>query len=750
MTLQKPLRSLAPFFVIILSIPLTAFSAFFISSENPFFFVRWLVGLVFLLFIPGYCLVEAIFPERQRNQLGGIERFCLSIMLSLMATLLAVLLLNLIWSISLFSVLVALSLLIFVSSLVALYRKLMCTTSHSLNSNQKIVDSNRARMYRPKESYVLLLTLSGLIAALFLFVIKPLFSRSYANYVYAFGMNTKEIDSLLLLIGATALILILKTKKKSMHFLCYVLVAASIFVAVKARMYPSALMPPRARGVPGEIGVDTWDSLGHMNEVLKYGHSGVFEPFFLLYQNGEVVHLWAGLLAPGYFCLTAAMSMVTGLTSVQITNAIFLFSVLQTVIIYALVKRRTGDDAKAVFSAFLIAGGSLSNYLIRSSTGRFSPAEVIALTMFLFGIYLLTLEQFRSTKSLQIWLIVLLLNFHSVTAFLYVVVLFVYHVGRAKLGLKGVRFFFRKVKATHLWEIGFIATLSALMIAHLYCLWIPRLTAPAELSLHHEERFRFLEYSLPTDIIPMLDLRTRMIPLSDLLYFFLIFYGLAYSIKRGERFFSSWLSSLFFVYVFLLIMNPVLSSRVFAYLYQAACAAGGSAVVSVFIDKPLSSIKETSGRLLKFGVKKSFELRMFSSLLIVFVVLYLAITPVFVREDPRLYVGLPQVSEVYLDAAGWAAENFPRDAVLVVNNIYVKELALHPMGVFRHMGVNTLLGFHLNLSDYYTISSTYEHVYILASNDFPLTVNPTMVKEEYSLQLETYWVKIFSLLLPPS
>jgi hypothetical protein len=58
----------------------------------PFVAARWILGSVFVLFIPGYVTVEALFPKGR--ELDGVERFALSVGLSLALVPLIGLLLN--------------------------------------------------------------------------------------------------------------------------------------------------------------------------------------------------------------------------------------------------------------------------------------------------------------------------------------------------------------------------------------------------------------------------------------------------------------------------------------------------------------------------------------------------------------------------------------------------------------------------------------------------------------------------------
>jgi uncharacterized membrane protein len=63
-----------------------------VPPDFPFVALRWVLGSVFVLFIPGYVAVEALFPKGR--ELDSIERFALSVGLSLALVPLVGLLLN--------------------------------------------------------------------------------------------------------------------------------------------------------------------------------------------------------------------------------------------------------------------------------------------------------------------------------------------------------------------------------------------------------------------------------------------------------------------------------------------------------------------------------------------------------------------------------------------------------------------------------------------------------------------------------
>jgi hypothetical protein len=98
--------------VMVISLPLSIF---------PLVVLRWVLGSMFVLFIPGYLAVEALFPNRQ--ELDGLERLALSVGLSLALIPLVGLLLNYTpWGIRLTPIVISLSLLTIGLAVTALYR----------------------------------------------------------------------------------------------------------------------------------------------------------------------------------------------------------------------------------------------------------------------------------------------------------------------------------------------------------------------------------------------------------------------------------------------------------------------------------------------------------------------------------------------------------------------------------------------------------------------------------------------------
>jgi len=112
---------------------LTFASVLFIPAEGtPLSYVRYLFGFIFVVFLPGYCLTETLFPKK--DALDVIERMTLSVGLSFAMTALVGLFLSFTpIGLTLATALSALGLLVLVLALVAFGRK------YTINKQQSIV-----------------------------------------------------------------------------------------------------------------------------------------------------------------------------------------------------------------------------------------------------------------------------------------------------------------------------------------------------------------------------------------------------------------------------------------------------------------------------------------------------------------------------------------------------------------------------------------------------------------------------------
>ena len=110
---------------------LTWISIYLIPSEFPWVTPRWVLGTLFVIFLPGYAFIEALFvnPISGKKELDQIARFALSIGMSLALVPLIGLLLNYTpWGIRLEPIAVSLSVFTLICVFVAAYRKF---TQHS-------------------------------------------------------------------------------------------------------------------------------------------------------------------------------------------------------------------------------------------------------------------------------------------------------------------------------------------------------------------------------------------------------------------------------------------------------------------------------------------------------------------------------------------------------------------------------------------------------------------------------------------
>lgn len=107
----------------------TVLVIYMVPDEFPWVISRWVLGSVFVLFLPGYVTVEALFSESR--DLNGIERFALSVGLSLALVPLIGLLLNYTpWGIRLTPILISLSIFTLGVAMVGLGRRYRINSDH--------------------------------------------------------------------------------------------------------------------------------------------------------------------------------------------------------------------------------------------------------------------------------------------------------------------------------------------------------------------------------------------------------------------------------------------------------------------------------------------------------------------------------------------------------------------------------------------------------------------------------------------
>ena len=97
-------------------------SVAFVPDAFPVNVIRWVLGSVFVLYLPGYTLIQFLFSEKK--ELDSLERFALSVGLSLAVVPLIGLILNYLpWGIRLEPITISLSLFVVSFAILAAARK---------------------------------------------------------------------------------------------------------------------------------------------------------------------------------------------------------------------------------------------------------------------------------------------------------------------------------------------------------------------------------------------------------------------------------------------------------------------------------------------------------------------------------------------------------------------------------------------------------------------------------------------------
>jgi len=110
------------FWTIITLIALTAAAVYLLPQNPPYIYVRYALGSLFILYLPGHTLIETLYPKEE--DLEPLERLALSIGLSLALVPLVGLVLNYTpWGIRLTPIFTALATLTTILSTTAITRK---------------------------------------------------------------------------------------------------------------------------------------------------------------------------------------------------------------------------------------------------------------------------------------------------------------------------------------------------------------------------------------------------------------------------------------------------------------------------------------------------------------------------------------------------------------------------------------------------------------------------------------------------
>ncbi|HLI46828.1 MAG TPA: DUF1616 domain-containing protein [Geobacterales bacterium] len=110
------------FLLVVLADFMTLASIYLLPQTFPVILIRYFFSGLFLLYLPGYTLIEALFPKKE--DMGSIERFALSVSLSLaIAPLIGYIFNFTVWGIRLEPIATALTIWIMCFAILALMRK---------------------------------------------------------------------------------------------------------------------------------------------------------------------------------------------------------------------------------------------------------------------------------------------------------------------------------------------------------------------------------------------------------------------------------------------------------------------------------------------------------------------------------------------------------------------------------------------------------------------------------------------------
>jgi uncharacterized membrane protein len=155
----------------------------------PFPALRIILGLPFILFLPGYTLIAALFPKR--SGLDVIERVALSFGLSIAVVPLIGLVLNYTpWGIRLYPILISLTVFIAAMSAIAWYRRQRLPEQEKLNLILNLSLPRQENRLDRALSIVLILAIVGAIGTLGYVIASPRVGERFTEF-YVLGLGGK-------------------------------------------------------------------------------------------------------------------------------------------------------------------------------------------------------------------------------------------------------------------------------------------------------------------------------------------------------------------------------------------------------------------------------------------------------------------------------------------------------------------------------------------------------------------------------
>jgi hypothetical protein len=669
-------------------------------------------GLITIFFLPGLS-ITFFLKNRLNDKLSLFELSCLSIGFSLIIAIIVTAFLSTYWYCSQSTVLAALGSITLLTSITSAVLQNRSSETHTIKNVNvfQMFKKIKSRMRASRLNALIFIVL--LVLIIFAIVPYPIGNQSN-DVLYLMAANSSSIALILLATVTSFLLYSLHLKKSHGTIAKVLLIVLVLFISLKARSYPAFV----SFGLGDRVGIDSWDSLGHLTALVNSGTYSLTEPFIWIVRSGQITALPHPFPA-GYFALMGSVSMLSYIDPLTLTKSVFLFGALQSLFVYLLVKKLTGDNVKGFLASLLIASGALTSDNILFTNGVLSPIASIGLSLLPFGLYLLTF----SNKKLKVFLVLLtalsLFYLHIASAIIYIVltIFLLAYPKIKKLNLKTqLSLLLIKIKYNWQWVIVSASLLFTVALP-IILFWLQTYGDPNALySIHYSERFTFsIPSAQETAYFPSFKYNT--------LFYILLGYGLfSYVFSKQPRkernFLLAWNFTLLLVYLLLFYTNPQIAYRIIAYLYQSVYALAACAFIR--------DIFKIRTRYIKFK-------RLLAPCLL-FLMLLTAFLPVYERQGTPDEVFFQQEREIrpYFLLANWVNSNLTANAVVVINNFTSYS---EPVNILRDMGVTIVGGANLTLQNYIDIQSNFTSSYILDLPFHTPTPNVTQTTAIYTYHI---------------
>lgn len=675
-----------------------------------------ILGIPLILFFVGNSIFQ--LARKYFGQIGILEEFGLSIGLSFCTLIIISSLLGTFYRVSALTLFLLLSAVAVASLALASFQ-----SPYRLRVKFKSVSLKAPNLKISRNELVI--GASALILALFALVFHPLISMNSSGLTYAVLTNTSIIDLVIIAVITSLIVYLLKTAALARGlFLAGIIavLAIALLITAKTAGYPSLL----SYGFGNRIGIDTWDSFGHLLKFLSTGHYTTNEPYLLLYQNGSIITP-PSPFPPGYFCTMGGLSMTLSLNAIDLTRSIYLLRILQTFFIFLLARKLTGDPVKGLLAALLIAGGTLASENVKFTSGILSPIASFGLALIPFGLYLMVLSKSKIAKLLVVLVSITLLYMHIASAALFISVAILYYLIVDRTTFASFKKATFKMKMKNKVLTGLLMVVIVAIFVPIADFWLNVYTDPiARLSIHYSERFAFLQTA---------QLNIGMFLLNNLFFLILMIYGItsylfthiprfASAQRRESRFQLTWSFCLIGAYFLLFVVNQIVAYRIIAYTYQAASVIAGCALGYDIFERLKEANQKNRRKISEKWIK-------IGSFCILFLVIFAASAPSYIRSPSPDQVYLEQIpaQKYYYDFAMWSLANLTRTDVIIVNNFTNIN---DPANLLRDVGVTMVVGINMNSTDYANITATFPGCYALDTPNLPMGISNSTLTLVYN------------------